>query len=309
MSPEQILARERRVSRPVAAAALAAAVAFVAAIVVNQSAGVTDTETDAEFLVAFADSRVPMLVASLLQAAGMVLVIPPLFYLFQAASARSERMRSSLIGITVAGPLFLATGVVLQWVAFDNAASEFAGVVAGDLDVPIDEHAENLIQDQAVFDAAQGFTFAGTLGFVIGVVYTALHAMRVGLLTRFWGSLGMALGVSLLFLGFIGILVFVVALGLLILGAWPGGRPAAWESGTAIPWPKPGQEAREEPVGSSDSPQEPADPDDLQDPAALPQDPAALHQDPAELARGSAGEGSAGEGFGPAPRKRKRRDG
>ena len=55
--------------------------------------------------------------------------------------------------------------------------------------------------------------------------------MRVGLLTRFWGSLGMALGVSILFLGLLGMLVFFAAVGALIAGLWPRGRPPAWAAG------------------------------------------------------------------------------
>jgi hypothetical protein len=69
----------------------------------------------------------------------------------------------------------------------------------------------------------------------------------VGLLTRFFGSLGMALAVALVLLQLLpGVLLYTVAVGLLILGRWPGGRPPAWESGRAIPWPKPGEQ-REEP--------------------------------------------------------------
>ena len=210
MTPESIVARERRFAVPVAIAAFASVAAFIAAILVNSGSDINDSGTDAQFLASFDDNGGTLLLATVLQAAGMLLVIAPLFYLFQAASARSETMRGALVGVTVAGPLFLALGTVLQWVAFDHAASEFASAAGG-----VD--AEDLIQDQGTFDAAQGFTFAGTLGFVVAAVYTALQAMRTGLLTRFWGTLGMALGVSLLFLGFIGVLVFILALGLLIL--------------------------------------------------------------------------------------------
>lgn len=263
MKPDEIVARERRLATPVAIAAFAAVAAFIAAIVVNQG-GLDDTGSDAQFLASFEDDRGTLLLGAILQAAGMVLVIAPFFYLFRAAAARSEQVRPALLGITVAGPLFLAVGTILQWVAFDQAASDFA-TAGGGLGTPVGEYAEDLIQDQATYDAAQGFTFAGTLGFVVAVVYTALHAMRVGLLTRFWGTLGMALGVSLLFLGFIGVLAFVIALGLLIARRWPGGRPAAWDAGVAIPWPKPGgEEAPEEaapepePAGANPPAEQPA---------------------------------------------------
>ena len=77
------------------------------------------------------------------------------------------------------------------------------------------------------------------------MVYVPLQAQRTGLLTRFFATLGMALGVSSLFI--------VPALSLLALMIWfgwlgftdprPGAaaRPPAWDAGEAIPWPRPGE--------------------------------------------------------------------
>ena len=205
MKPEALVARERRLAAPVAIASFAAVAAIVAAIVVTSGAGINEAGTDSELLASFNQDSGTLLHGAILRAAGTVLVIAPVFYLFRAASARSEAVRPALLGITVAGPLFLAVGTILQWVALDQAATEFT-TTGGGLGVPVGEYAEDLIQDQGANDAAQGFIFAGTLGFVAAVVYTALHAMRTGLLTRFWGTLGMALGVSVLFLDLIGML-------------------------------------------------------------------------------------------------------
>jgi hypothetical protein len=277
VNPESTVARERRLALPVAIAAFGAVAVFIAAIIVNQGSDVGSADSDSQFLVTFDEDRSTLLLGSILQALGMLLVIAPLFYLFQAASARSDAVRPALLGVTVAGPLFLAVGTILQWAAFDHAANEFA-TTGGGLGIPVGEYAENLVQDQGIYDAAQGFTFAGTLGFVVAVVYTALHAMRAGLLTRFWGTLGMALGVSVLFLGFVGVLVFILALGITYAGWWPGGRPAAWDAGKAIPWPRPGEEP---PADEATAAPQPADPAE-EEPA--PPEPA-----------------------GPPPRKRKRR--
>src|SRR4029077_14669159 len=38
----------------------------------------------------------------------------------------------------------------------------------------------------------------GVLGLVFGLIYTNLWSMRLGLVTRFWGSLGMAFGLFLI---------------------------------------------------------------------------------------------------------------
>jgi hypothetical protein len=252
VSREEVIERERRRALPTAVATFAGLAMMIVAVAVGTGGGTTG-DTEAQVLAEFPDDRGALLTAAILQAAGITLLVAPLFYLFQAASVRSEVMRQALVGITIAGPLFFAASFVLQWVAFDQAASEFA-TAGGGLGVPVGEYAEDLIQDQATYGASQGFEFAGLLGTVVAVVYTSLHAMRVGLLTRFWGTLGMALGVSLLFLGFLGLLVFFLALGMLIAGLWPGGRPPAWEEGRAIPWPKPGEEPEPD---DADRPAEP----------------------------------------------------
>jgi hypothetical protein len=82
---------------------------------------------------------------------------------------------------------------------------------------------------------------AASLLLAVGVVLTSLNAMRVGLLTRFMGYLGIFTGVLVLFP--IGSPVPVVqgfwllALGYLFSGRWPTGVPPAWRSGRAEPWP------------------------------------------------------------------------
>ncbi len=253
MSSEKILERERSRALPTAVAAFAAVALLVASLAVGHGAATSDSQ--AEVLMAFPGDRGTLLTAAILQAAGLALLVMPLLYLFEAASARSEQMRHALIGITIAGPLFLAAAVMLGWAALDSAADQFAH--HGAVDMPLDDYADDVLQDQGTYDASQGLAFAGTLGLVVGVVYTSLHAMRVGLLTRFWGSLGMALGVSVLFLGQIGLSILFIALGLLIAGLWPGGRPPAWEEGRAVPWPTPGDEPE---VDDADRP---ADPDEF----------------------------------------------
>jgi hypothetical protein len=108
----------------------------------------------------------------------------------------------------------------------------------------MDDVAQSTIDDSAWRNLAAGFGIAGALGFAVAMAYTALHAMRVGLLTRLWGSLGVALGVASIVFPQYALLWFVY-LGLLI-GAWlPLRRPPAWETGEAIPWPTPGERMAE----------------------------------------------------------------
>jgi hypothetical protein len=87
--------------------------------------------------------------------------------------------------------------------------------------------------------------------------------MRVGLLSKFWGSFGMALGVAALILLVQFSLIFFIYLGLLLIGKLPRGRPPAWAAGVAIPWPTPGERmAKEiEPKGEAPEPEEAPEPD------------------------------------------------
>jgi hypothetical protein len=252
VSSSQILERERRRALPTALAGFLGLAMLVVATLVAQGA-VSGADTESQVLAEFSDHSDSLLTAAILQAVGLCLLIAPLFYLFQAASARSEAMRQALIGITVAGPLFLGASFIFQWIALDQAASEFAAPGGGS-GVPVGEYAEDLIEDQSAFGAAQGFDFAGRLGLAVAILYTSLHAMRVGLLTRFWGTLGMALGVAILFFGPFALFFFFIPVGLIIAGWWPGGRPPAWDAGRALPWPTAEERAEAE---LSDRPAEP----------------------------------------------------
>jgi hypothetical protein len=85
----------------------------------------------------------------------------------------------------------------------------------------------------------------GVLALVFGMIYTNLWSMRLGLVTRFWGALGMAFGLFLIFPLFPpvpGLAFWFAILGLMFLGFWPRPLPPAWEAAEAIPWQRPGDD-------------------------------------------------------------------
>lgn len=292
VSRNQIVAWEERWSLPAALAALGA-VAFVIAAIVVASQGVGSASGDSELLRNVQDHRSAQMISSILQAIGVGLLAAPLYYLFRSANARSEQMRGQLVGVVVAAPLFLAVLAILSGVSTLHAASDFVSnevprlVAKG---VALNSDRANEIANETVSDAplrplAAGFGLAGQLGFVIGMVYTSLHAMRVGLIPRFWGSLGLALGaVSFLFFQFT--LLWFLYLGALLLGRVPGGKPPAWEAGEAIPWPTPAEKAAEAMESrSDDAPElnEPTDSPKLEEPVSAPEPPQAPEpEDPAD---------------------------
>ncbi len=258
------LERERRFGRIAGIAGLIGAALFVASVFVGNS-DFNSAEGSSEIIPAFADDKTGVLMQFSFQAVGIALFALPLMALFRSAAARSSSVRPGLIGLTVAGPIFFAASFIAYYVALDASVDPFQDIAAT-LDIgsdAADDDARDILQDQSAFDVYGGLDFAGRLGLVIGIVYTALNAMRAGLLTRFWGTLSMALGVGLLLIGPSALFVFGVATSLIVADLWPGGRPRAWEEGKAIPWPKPGESIAGT-GGPEQDPEEPASPEDFE---------------------------------------------
>jgi hypothetical protein len=162
-------------------------------------------------------------------------------------------MRGQLVGVVIAAPLFLAVLAILSGVSTLHAASDFVAnevprLTAKGVALSSDranDVANDTIKEAPLRPLAAGFGLGGQIGFVVAMFYSALHGMRTGLLPRFWGSLGMALGaVSFIFFQFT--LLWFIYFGLLLLGWVPGGKPPAWQSGEAEPWPTPAEKAAAE---------------------------------------------------------------
>jgi hypothetical protein len=257
-----VLAWEERWSRPAGLAAFASILLIVAAIVV--ASGIGGSDGDSELLRNVDAHRSAQLISSILQALGVGLLALPLYYLFRAANARSETMRGQLVGVVIAAPLFLAALAILSGLSNLEAATTFVndevprltakGVALGS--DRANDVASDTLTDSSLRSVAAGFGIGGQIGFVVAMFYTSLHAMRTGLLTRFWGSLGMALGaVSFIFFQFT--LLWFIYLGFLFIGLIPGDKPPAWKSGEAEPWPTPGEKAAEDLDAASDEGDDP----------------------------------------------------
>lgn len=255
-SREQVLAWEARWSRPAGLAALAAILCVIGAIVLAGQVGGADG--DSELLRNIDAHSGAKLASNLLQALGIGLLALPLFVLFRAAEARSEMVRGQLVGVVIAAPIFLAISAIFTGLSSLSAANDFVSNEVPRLleqGVALNSERANDVANDTLTDApwrllGAGFGLGGQIGFIFAMFYTAMHAMRVGLLTRFWGSLGMALGaVSFLFFQFT--VLWYAYLGILLLGIVPGGKPPAWQSGEPEPWPTPGEKAADE-VDSAD---------------------------------------------------------
>ena len=104
MRKQAALEWESRWAVPVAIATFAAVVLFFVALLVDPVSG----DGKAEVLRSVDEDGSSVIVAGLIQAVSFALLAFPLAYLFRAAAARSDRVRSQLIGLVIAAPLFLA---------------------------------------------------------------------------------------------------------------------------------------------------------------------------------------------------------
>jgi hypothetical protein len=79
----------------------------------------------------------------------------------------------------------------------------------------------------------------GTVTLAAGIVLVSLNAMRAGLLTRFYGVLGILTGAIMVILPLAPVveIFWLLSLAALFFGIWPGGMPPAWSTGRAEPWP------------------------------------------------------------------------
>ncbi|MCW2991576.1 MAG: hypothetical protein JWM73_2170 [Solirubrobacterales bacterium] len=157
-----------------------------------------------------------------------------LIYLYRAIQGRNPGLgRGALIALVAGGVASLVGGLVGP-VAIAVTISDFVGSANHTTHA-----AHDALQPSAALTAGL-VAFIGRVALGLGIVLIALNAMRVGLLTRFMGILGIMAGAFMAFpLVQLPIVqaFWLVGIGVLFLGRFPGGVPPAWESGRAEPWP------------------------------------------------------------------------
>lgn len=142
-----------------------------------------------------------------------------------------------------ARPVLLAGGIAFAVIGLAHQVA--AAIAAHNFTMGHDftnRAVESVVRTGTVNVALGTAAFVAGLALAIGMVATMMNAMRVGLLTRWLGVVGIVSG-FLLFLGIGGPTLEIIpafwlaALGILYMGRWPGGEPPAWAAGEARPWP------------------------------------------------------------------------
>lgn len=180
------------------------------------------------------DHAAEVLASSVIVAIGYVALGWALTYLAVATRARRPAFMKFLVYLPLVAGTVQAIATILAAIATHTAIGNF---LAGSRTV---EAAQDVgTTGLGVFASLLGLP--GALGLALALILIALNAMRVGLLTRFMGVLGIITG-ALQILPFGGPLPVVqcfwlLMLALLFSGRWPGGDPPAWRTGDAEPWP------------------------------------------------------------------------
>jgi MFS family permease len=242
VSVNEQLAWESRWAKPVAAAAFLS-VGFNVAASLYVSASVDDppqADNTRALLRTIDEQSGVFTTGAVLSGIGGLLIAVVLWYLFNAIKARRPDFQQAALILAFLGPVLLAVAGILVQLNLIDQAGEF--LASGP---QTETRADDLVADRPAL--VQSLGLSGALALAFATVMIAQNAMRVGLLTKFLGILGIVVGalyvLGMLFpLGTDVIRLFwLIAVGLVILGWWPGGRGPTWSTGVAEEWLSPAQ--------------------------------------------------------------------
>jgi hypothetical protein len=176
----------------------------------------------------------PLLAIAAVLAIGALALLLPLTYLYKAVKARRPQIPAVAMVMSVSGPVALALSEVILQAGIAWKAHDFAGSA---------DHSSQAARDllsSGIIVAGQVLRQAAVIALGFAFVLVSLNAMRVGLLTRFMGVLGIIVGALFVIpLGSQPVVqtFWLLALAALLAGRWPNAIPPAWAAGTAVPWP------------------------------------------------------------------------
>jgi hypothetical protein len=234
MSVDAALVREGRVRNRFAAASIAAGF-LLAGAAVFQLAGPHTKVDELTLDLITAHKRYPLdLIGAIVEAIGWLGVAGALGFLFDATQLRNPQLKNFIKWLAIGGPVLAGISGVLYAVLIASKASDFVSQGAQTY------QQANHLTGSGVLLVVQLVGQLAALVVAVGFVLISLNTMRVGLLTRFMGYLGIFAGVLVLFVITPIPVVqayWLIAIGYLISGRWPTGIPPAWRSGQAEPWP------------------------------------------------------------------------
>jgi len=237
-----VLERERRLGRGAGIAALLSVAAMVVAMLlagaaVGGSTATTGTGGDgadrAQRLTDFDQHAGELAISTGLRCVAFLLMIAVGLHVYRLVRTRDETaVKPFVLALTVAGPVAVVVAAVVVYLASRDVADAFVAISPAPTGDRADDLAKGLVDDSNALTIATGIDIVSRVLVAVWFAFLAVGAMRVGLLSRFLGYWGVAGGVALVLLpvGDAMLAAWLASVGILALGFWPGGRPAAWDS-------------------------------------------------------------------------------
>lgn len=179
------------------------------------------------------------IVGAVMDMAGLIAVGFVLNWLFSRSRVRNPGMKPATRWLVISGAALSAVMAVVYTVVIASKAHTF--LATGTQSYP----QANALTDAGLIELLPLLLQLGTLLLTIGCIWTSLNMMRVGLVTKMVGYVGIAAGALFLFpLGALVPLIqgyWLAALAVTMAARWPSGDPPAWRQGVAVAWPSSGR--------------------------------------------------------------------
>jgi hypothetical protein len=222
-----------------------AIIAFAAALLIVgsqliQLSGPHTTVDELTLDLLTAHKRFPIdLIGAVVDSCGLIALLFMLRWLHMIARARNPGIRDWARWLFIVGASLSALMAIAYAIVIAVKSNQFA--TTGD-----QSYTEaNALTSGGLIVVLPLLAQLGSLLLTAGFIWTALNALRVGLVTRPLGYVGVLAGALVLFpLGaFVPVVqgFWLVAMSVLFAGRWPNGAPPAWLSGEAMPWTPLGQ--------------------------------------------------------------------
>ncbi len=173
----------------------------------------------------------------MLAAVAIIALMLVLLLLFDAGRFRRPESWAPARILVLAGGVAVAVASVAHEVVYAVETHNFA------TGHDFSRHAvEQALTKSASNQIVAYLSLLAGLALVVGMIVVMLNSLRTGLLPRWMAFLGM-FSALLILLPNIGPTLqlipafWLVMMGMLLSGKWPGGDPPAWEAGEARPWP------------------------------------------------------------------------
>lgn len=225
---------EARAGRFAALGAFIAAIAPVLSAIALNAQLPQRIKNDVDQVNAIANNSSAFGVSTAIACVGWLAFILPLGYLMWASRARVDVPRR-FEPLIVIGPVLLSIALVAGLVDIVGRAQDA---------LPVNKaEAKDVLQNTS--GAVRGLGAAGSLAVGAAFILVSIYGFRAGLLSRFMSVMGAIIGALTIFGSLVGassvggpiVLFWGIALGMLFLGRWPGGRGPAWGIVAPIPWP------------------------------------------------------------------------